>query len=98
VLASFEAFVHPMVRMLHGTHPPRTRKATVAEGWRSPPGRQQFMPVVWAQDGTVAPATAGGSGSHLVARLATAEALAVVPADTLDVRAGDSVEVMEITA
>ncbi|NNH06017.1 molybdopterin molybdotransferase MoeA [Cellulomonas fimi] len=42
-------------------------------------------------------ATAGGSGSHLVARLAVAEGLAVVPAEIEQVAPGDLVTVLRIT-
>lgn len=42
----------------------------------------------------VAPATAGGSGSHLIASLCLAEALAIVPEDVTEVREGDRVRVM----
>lgn len=96
VLVSFAAFVRPMLRVLGGEAEPQRRAAVVVEGWRSPVGRRQFMPVRWLRDGEVVPATAGGSGSHLVARLAAAEGLAVVPAEVEEVRVGDTVEIMEI--
>ncbi len=38
-------------------------------------------------------ASSGGSGSHLVARLALADGLAIVPADVAEVHAGDPLEV-----
>ena len=44
----------------------------------------------------VRPATAGGSGSHLVASLARADALAVVDAEVDAVREGDVVRVMMV--
>ncbi len=44
----------------------------------------------------VRPAAAGGSGSHLVASLARAEALAVVAADVEEVAPGDAVGVMMV--
>jgi molybdopterin molybdotransferase len=47
-------------------------------------------PAAW----TVAPATAGGSGSHLAGGLARAEAYAIVPADIDEVSAGDLLDVM----
>ncbi|WP_444663573.1 molybdopterin molybdotransferase MoeA [Cellulomonas sp. CW35] len=110
--ASFEMFVRPAVRRMLGAHPERPRVAAVAdEGWRTPPGRAQLMPVrrvPAAGSGSasgsepstepgpavrVRRATARGSGSHLVARLAVAEGLAVIPADVDEVRAGDTLEV-----
>jgi len=65
--------------------------ATVSEGWSSPAGREQFMPVRW-EAGTVARATGRGAGSHLMARLAMADGLARVPANVTEVRVGDSLE------
>lgn len=106
--ASFEMFVRPAVRRMLGATPDRPRVAAVAdEGWRTPPGRAQLMPVrrvpevpevPEVPDAPGAPrvrrATARGSGSHLVARLALAEGLAVIPADVDEVRAGDTLEVL----
>jgi molybdopterin molybdotransferase len=43
----------------------------------------------------VRPATAGGSGSHLVASLALADGLAVVDAEVEEVSPGDVVEVLD---
>lgn len=103
VCASFESFVRPVLRKLAGyegaAH--HERPGVAAEGWTCPRGRLQLMPVrvLWeGTDGrlTVAPATSGGSGSHLVARLARAEALAIVPADVSEVRAGDPLSIWEI--
>ena len=60
------------------------------------------MPVtlVADPDGTVVarPAAARGSGSHLVAGLAAADGIAVVPADVTEVRPGEMVTVFRITA
>jgi molybdopterin molybdotransferase len=100
-LVSFEVFVRPVVQRLHGRRdvvvPLET--AVVEDGWRTPPQREQYMPVVLRSgpDGlSVRRAVAGGSGSHLVAGLARAEAFAVVPADVEEVRAGDRVRVMRV--
>jgi molybdopterin molybdotransferase len=92
---SFEAFVRPVLRRLAG-HADEHRPTAVlraVEGWRSPPGREQHMPVRTV-DGGVVPATGRGSGSHLVASLALADGLAVVPADVTEVVAGDEVTVV----
>jgi molybdopterin molybdotransferase len=70
-----------------------------ATGWRTPPGRRQYLPVsidrsdprAWQ----VVPATSGGS--HLAGGLARADAYAVVPADVDAVAAGDPVDVMLIS-
>ncbi|MDJ0376903.1 gephyrin-like molybdotransferase Glp [Cryobacterium sp. PH31-L1] len=96
----------------------RTVTATVVDGWNSPPGRAQYMPVIvthrtviehpptviTAEGSTsastgsirveVRPASRGGSGSHLVAGLAQANGLAIVPEDTTHIRGGDRITVM----
>jgi molybdopterin molybdotransferase len=99
VAVSFEAFVRPALRRLQGRAELRQPawRAVAVEGWRSPPGKRQYMPVVLGDgpDGpTVRPATAGGSGSHLVGGLAVADGFAVVPEDVEQVAAGDTVGVV----
>ncbi len=98
---SFEVFVRPAIQKLLGRRILQrpTHHAVVAAGWRSPAGRRQYMPVALGASESdevllVHPATPGGSGSHLVTRLASAEALAIVDQDTTDVREGDRVTVM----
>ncbi len=93
VAVSFELFVLPVIRAMRGL-PPRLEWSTVVagSGWASPAGREQFMPVRWEGDAVV-PATGGGAGSHLMARLAMADGLARVSADTTEVRVGDSLVV-----
>ncbi len=92
VAVSFELFVLPVIRAMRGLPQPLPwTPTTVATGWSSPAGREQFMPVRWVA-GSVTPATGGGAGSHLMARLAMADGLARVPADVTDVRVGDSLE------
>ncbi|ROS26170.1 gephyrin-like molybdotransferase Glp [Cellulomonas sp. PhB150] len=97
--ASFEMFVRPAIGRMRGlasVERPAVR-AVVDEGWRTPPGRAQLMPVRFVDSGHVVPATARGSGSHLVARLALAEGLAVVPAEVDEVVVGASVHVLKVT-
>jgi len=97
-LVSFEVIVAPMLRVLRGVSPHRPRESvTVASGWTAPPGRQQYMPVRFHADGTVVPATGGGSGSHLVASLALAQALVMVPANVDVVARGDTVELIRFS-
>ena len=96
---SFEVFVRPALRRMQGhteLYRP-TITATVTDGWDSPPGRAQNMPVTALRQGTrtlVSRATTGGSGSHLVAGLSRANGLAVVPEDVARVGEGDLVTVM----
>lgn len=99
VFVSFEQFVRPALLKLQGrTELQRaSQRAAVTVGWSSPSGRAQFMPATVEQqpDGslTVRPASAGGSGSYLVASLASANALALVPESVTEVREGDVVDV-----
>ncbi|MFI8203900.1 gephyrin-like molybdotransferase Glp [Streptomyces sp. NPDC085937] len=92
---SFELFVRPAIRTLMGlrdVHRPRVRAELRAErAIGSPKGRRQFLRGRYA-DGTVTPV--GGAGSHLVAALAQANALLVVPEDIEDVAPGTEVEVV----
>ncbi|MDG9719461.1 gephyrin-like molybdotransferase Glp [Streptomyces sp. DH24] len=92
---SFELFVRPAIRALMGladVHRPRTRaKLTADRALTSPKGRRQFLRGRYT-GGTVTPV--GGAGSHLVAALAQADALIVVPEDTESVAPGTDVEVV----
>ncbi len=97
VAVSFEVFVRPALLALQGRRDlfRRRMRLTAAEGWRTPPGRRQYLPAaVDLAAGTVRPATAGGSGSHLAGGLARAEAFAVIPAEVEAVASGDAVDVM----
>nr|WP_030673662.1 gephyrin-like molybdotransferase Glp [Streptomyces sp. NRRL B-1347] len=94
---SFEVFVRPVVRALMGL--PDVHRTTVrarlstAETLTSPSGKRQFLRGRHdAAAGTVAPV--GGSGSHLVAALAQADALIVVPEATTSVEPGAEVDVV----
>lgn len=100
---SFEVFVRPALLTMQGRaerHRPVLRLPAGAS-WRTPPGRRQYLPAAIdrrdATRWTVAPATAGGSGSHLAGGLAHAEAYAVVPAEVAEVAAGDLVDVMLVS-
>ncbi|WAX79563.1 molybdotransferase-like divisome protein Glp [Streptomyces sp. KMM 9044] len=92
---SFELFARPAIRTLMGlkdVHRPRKRATLTAGGaLSSPKGRRQFLRGRYA-DGEVAPV--GGAGSHLVAALAQANALIVVPEETESVVSGADVEVI----
>lgn len=97
VAVSFAVIVAPMLRAMAGEPEPDLAYAVAATGWRSPPGRQQHVPVRINPNGTVEPATTGGSRSHLAASLALGEALAVVAPETTEVSAGDTVGLMRST-
>ncbi|MFC7939639.1 gephyrin-like molybdotransferase Glp [Streptomyces sp. NPDC057387] len=92
---SFELFVRPAIRTLMGlpdVHRPAVTASLAADkALTSPKGRRQFLRGSHS-DGSVTPV--GGSGSHLVAALAHANALIVVPEDTESVEPGAEVEVV----
>ncbi|UFU07235.1 molybdopterin molybdotransferase MoeA [Ruania halotolerans] len=106
VYVSFAVFVAPALHRLAG-HPVTAAlplvPARATSGWRSPAGREQFMPVRIAHDGDapdgqpaylVRPSSERGSGSHLVGTLAAADGLVRVPADVTEVNAGETVELL----
>ncbi|MGW7285830.1 molybdotransferase-like divisome protein Glp [Streptomyces sp. NPDC054847] len=94
---SFELFVRPAIRALMGlpdVHRPTARavlKADRAIG--SPAGKRQFLRGRYdAEAGSVTPV--GGSGSHLIAALAHADCLIVVPESDTSVEPGTEVGVV----
>jgi molybdopterin molybdotransferase len=94
---SFEVFVRPALRRMLGMEPvfrPQVR-AALTDRVQSPPGKRSYLrgrlDVV---DGVYAVTPTGGSGSHLVAALARANALIVVPEDTTVLEAGQPATVM----
>lgn len=87
--------------------------ARAATAWRCPTGRRQYVPVreveppadpageagtAGASGPWVAPAHRLGSGSHLVASLPLATALAVVPAEVDAVEVGDTLTLIPLTS
>jgi molybdopterin molybdotransferase len=96
---SFRVFGRPLLDALAGLRRrERSRVVRAAVGWSSPAGRRQYLPVRLDEgpDGTwVRPSRRRGSGSHLVASLHLADALAVVPAERSVVEAGEPVTLME---
>ncbi|PZT69298.1 molybdopterin molybdenumtransferase MoeA [Streptomyces sp. SW4] len=94
---SFELFVRPAIRALMGlpdVHRPAVTATLAADrALTSPKGRRQFLRGRYDADaGSVTPV--GGSGSHLVAALAHANALIVVPEDTESVEPDSEVRVV----
>ena len=88
--------------------------ARAAVGWRTPPGRRQHVPVRFTEAPTGSDVSSGlgdgaglpwvtpthrlGSGSHLVASLPAAQALAVVAAEVEAVEIGDELPLIPLTA
>ena len=92
---SFEVFVRPALRRAMGyTHPDRLHvPARLTGPLRSPAGRRQFLRGRF-DGGSVS--QVGGPGSHLVAHLARANCLVVVPEDVTELTAGADVDVVLI--
>lgn len=91
---SFEAFVRPALAALHGrAFRRRVHRLPAAEGFGSPAGKLQFARVRLHDD---AVHRLGGPGSHLVAHLASADALALVPPEVTTVAPGDRLECWEL--
>ncbi|PPF44910.1 molybdopterin molybdenumtransferase MoeA [Pseudoclavibacter sp. AY1F1] len=100
---SFLVFVRPCLRALQGASTVEDPKlsAHADVGWRTPPGRRQYLPArIRTTDAgvTVSPAAARGSGSHLVGSLADANGYAVVDASIERVQAGDVVQVVRLVS
>jgi len=94
---SFELFVRPAIRTLMGLPAidrPRAKATLVADkALSSPAGKRQFLRGTYdAEAGTVSPV--GGSGSHLIAALAQADALIVLPEDVTSAEPGADTEVI----
>ncbi len=96
-LVSFEVFVRPALRRMLGAEPlerPRTRAVTDA-ALTSPRGKRSFVRVrLETRDGAQHVEPVSGPGSHLLAGLARANALAVVPEEVEHVPAGERVDVL----
>ncbi|MGW5350025.1 molybdotransferase-like divisome protein Glp [Streptomyces sp. NPDC004031] len=93
---SFELFVRPAIRTLMGVGPVHrdvVRAACVTAIDSSPEGRRQFLRGRYDHASrSVTPV--GGAGSHLVAALANADALIVVPEEVTSLEAGADVDVI----
>lgn len=93
---SFQMFGRPLLDALTGARPSVVRRRAAAlDRWPSPRGRRQYVPVITELDG-VRLTHALGSGSHLVASLHRADALAIVPEERESVEVGDILEVMAV--
>ncbi|UOY01081.1 molybdopterin molybdotransferase MoeA [Blastococcus sp. PRF04-17] len=92
---SFEVFVRPALRRALGHSLPDRLQvpARLSGALRSPAGRRQFLRGHY-EAGRVS--QVGGPGSHLVAHLARANCLVVVPEDVTELPAGAEVDVVLI--
>jgi molybdopterin molybdotransferase len=90
---SFEVFLAPLVRKASGRPERVTTARVLGEDVRSVPGKRQFLR---GRSEGAAVRLVSGPGSHLVAGLAAADVLVIVPEDVLELRAGDTVETWEL--
>ena len=96
-MVSFEAFVRPALRRMLGdeqTARPSVSAISTAD-LRSPAGKRSFLRV-WLEwrDGAYVASPVSGTGSHLLAGMARANALAVIPEDVEGIQAGNAVHVL----
>lgn len=97
VFVSWHVFGLPVLNRLAGRAVDASRRTAVAgAAWDSPQGRRQHIPVAFDDSGRVVPCHQLGSGSHLIASLHFADALAIVPADKDRVEVGDELELLPI--
>lgn len=93
-LVSFEMFLRPALTEVVGAPAPRPRRTVpLAEAVRPLPGRTQVRRGVW--DGTSV-RMMGGSGSHLLAAAARADALVLLPPGDAELPAGTPVETLAL--
>jgi molybdopterin molybdotransferase len=94
---SFEVFVRPALRRMIGVEPlsrPVVR-ARVSEPLRSPPGRRSYLRAFLSVEaGAYVVRPVGHPGSHLIASLAAANALIVVPEDVTEIAGQAAVSVV----
>jgi molybdopterin molybdotransferase len=105
-LVTFELFVKPALHRIAGVTTPAldTDRAVTQDELSKAPGRRGYLRVIVARDnrgrplrdelGRLRVRRAGGQGSHMLAGMAAADALAIVPeaADRID--AGGEVEIL----
>jgi molybdopterin molybdotransferase len=94
-LVSFEMFLRPVLRALHGLAPDRPSwRAPLAEPLDSPAAKHQVRRGVIGAHGAVE--LVGGASSHLLHSYAASTVLVHVPAGVAHLAAGDTVEVWSI--
>ncbi len=96
VFVSSWMLLQPLLAAFRGANArPNALRLKTMEGWKTPPSRRQFIPVI-VEDNRVRKAHKLGSGSHLIASLHLANALAIIPEDIDVVSPGDEVEVVGV--
>lgn len=98
VFVSAWVFLRPLMAAFTGAlAQPFNVRLKATEAWNPPVGRRQYMPVVAQGDG-IRRVHKLGSGSHLVASLHLANALAVVPENVERVCVGDGLDVIAVAS
>ncbi len=93
---AFEIFVRPALRRMIGVEPIQrpTVRARLGEALESPPGRRSYVRgALNVEEGAYVVRPVGGAGSHLIAALAAANALIVVPESVTELEPGAAVTV-----
>ncbi len=94
-LVSFEVFLRPILRELHGLPPDRRAwQAPLAAGLDSPPAKHQVRRGRVNSDGEIE--LVGGASSHLLHSYAASTVLAHIPVGVSHLDAGDPIEVWSI--
>jgi molybdopterin molybdotransferase len=91
---SFEVFVAPLLRRAAGAEQATREQRPLHGALTSIMGKRQFLRGTLLDDGAVE--VSSGPGSHLVAGLAAADALIVVPEQVTALADGDPVEVWHL--
>jgi molybdopterin molybdotransferase len=91
---SFEVFLAPVLREAAGLPPAVRTPRVIARDSPSIPGKRQFLRGLVSEGGRVE--LVAGPGSHLVAGLAASDVLIDVPEDITYLKAGDTVETIDL--
>lgn len=97
VLISFESFVRPAIRKMTGIEPnvPHTFRGTLSETLTRPEdGKAHFVPLRSIRDNSWV--RTGALASHAISTLADAEAMTMIPPETLLVEAGTELELIRL--
>ena len=95
-MVTFHLYARPALRAAMGLDPlPPTTRATLAATYRKAPGKAQYLRcrLRLGEEGWFAELTRERQGSHVLTSMLGADALAVIPADAEEVRAGERVEI-----